>query len=239
MDAFLKQFGRNLALRAFGVGGATVTIEPSLNGNFTPLRQGLAATNTTIHGRTGIVVAMTRGPSRTIELNQPVAGMLGSASGQTARIRGNRNSGFAQGIRVAASDASARKAYMFAESADIENNLIALRLPWQARQRGGVWVGNCLGVRVNGNRIVDHAYQPLSDGEASIGLDSDGIRLWGFYGPLVEARGNLMHGTSVGIRWHPIGRAEPTWGRPDIFARAFADNAYSGMGSATDPAVIP
>lgn len=238
MAAFLVGFRRQLALRVFGQGGSA-TIPPAMNGTFNTVRSGLTDSNPTIHGRTGIVVALSRGPKRSLELNQPVAQLLVGATGQTVRVRGNRISGFAQGVRVAASSGAARTSYMFAQSVDVEENEIALRLPWQARQRGGIWVGNTLSVRVNGNRIFDPHYRPLSDGEPPIGLDADGIRLWGWFGPLVEARGNFVHGTSVGLRWTPLGKPEPGWGRPDVFARALAGNAYSGMGRPTLPAVIP
>ena len=238
MSGFLVNFRRQLALRAFGLGG-NATIPADLNGNFNTVRSGLTGSNPTIHGRTGIVVAMSRGPVRSLALDQPVAQLLLGAAGQTARVRGNRISGFVQGVRVAASSGAARTSYMFAQSVDVQENEIALRLPWQARQRGGIWIGNTLSLRVNGNRIFDPLYRPMSESEPPLGFDADGIRLWGWYGPLVEARGNFVHGTSVGIRWNPLGVAEPRWGRPDVFARGFADNAYSGMGKPTLPAVIP
>ena len=238
MAAFLVSVRRQLALRMFGL-GSTAVIAPALNGAFNPLRDGLTRSNTRIHGRTGIVVAMSRGPIRNRGVQLPIAAEFFDENGQTARIRGNRISGFVQGIRVAASSTTARTSFMFARSVDVHDNQIALHLPWQARQRGGIWVGNCLSVRANGNRVFDMTYQPMDDNEPPIGLDADGIRLWGWFGPLVEARGNLVHGTSVGIRWTPLGDTEPSWGRPDIFVRAFADNAYSGMGRPTLPATIP
>jgi hypothetical protein len=238
MAAFLNSFRKQLALRAFGL-PSNAAIPADMLGNFNAVRSGLTRTNATIHGRTGIVVAISRGPVRSLTFNQPVAQLLMGAPGQTARVQGNRISGFVQGVRVAASSQAARTSYMFAQSVDVQENQIALRLPWQARQRGGIWVGHTLSLRVNGNRILDPLYQPMSDNEPPIGFDADGIRLWGWYGPLVEARGNFVHGTSVGIRWKPLGMAEPSWGRPDVFARGFADNAYSGIGKPTLPAVIP
>ena len=237
MAAFLTRFRRQLARRMFGL-DSNATIAPQINFAFTTVRAGLAGSNPTIHGRTGIVVAMSRGPKRSLRRNQPVAALLYGSEGQTARVRGNRIAGFTQGIRVAASGGS-RTSYVFAQSVDVQENDIALRLPWQARQRGGIWLGNILSLRLNGNRIHDPLYKAMDDGEQPYGLDADGIRLWGWYGPLVEARGNFVHGTSVGIRWNPLGGVEPSWGRNDIFIRAFADNAYSGRGMPTLPAVIP
>ena len=240
MDAFLKDFRLALALRIFGAGGNFVTIAPGFDTRFDRLRQGLLASNAVIHGRTGIVVAITRGPSRSLGLNQPVAQLLSAGPRQGARIRGNRITGFAQGVRVAASSRSTSTTFLFADSAEVLDNAVELRLPWQARQRGGIWIGNVLSVRVNGNRIVEPGYFALSDGEPGYGIDADGIRFWGWFGPLAEARGNLVHGPSVGIRWNPLGNlTEPGWGRPDVFVRAVADNAYSGMGLPVLPPGAP
>lgn len=240
MDAFLRRFRSALALRIFGAGGNSVVIAPSIATRFDTLRQGLLASNSVIHGRAGIVVAVTRGPSRSLGLNQPVAQLLAAGPRQGARIRGNRIDGFAQGVRVASSSRNTSGTFLFADTAEVLDNAIELRLPWQARQRGGIWIGNTLTVRVNGNRIVDPRYAPMSDDEPGIGLDADGIRFWGWFGPLVEARGNLVHGPSVGIRWKALGNLnEPGWGRPDVFVRVVADNAYSGRGQPVLPPGAP
>lgn len=238
MAAFLRHFRRNLGLRIFGLAGSP-NVPPALNGMFNVVRGGLAASNAALHGRTGIVMAATRGLMRSQRRERPIAELLFGSTGQTARICGNRISGFAQGIRVAGSAGSSRTSYVFVRSVDVLDNQIALRLPWQARQRGGIWVGNALSLRVNGNRVVDVLYRALAGGEPPLGFDADGIRLWGWFGPLVEARGNFVHGTSVGVRWHPLGRVEPTWGRPDVFVRAIGDNAYSGMGAPILPVGAP
>lgn len=238
MDDFLHGFRQALALAAFELTSSAV-IPPDLMAQFDTLRNGLLASNQTSYGGAGITVAVSRGPNRGRTLIRPVAALLTRPGGQSARIRGNRVSGFAQGIRVAGSSRGLRSNHLFMRSVEVQDNRIELRLPWQARQRGGIWVGSTLAVRVNGNLIVDPEYMPLADGEPPIGLDSDGIRLWGWFGPLVEVRGNFSHGTSVGIRWVSLGNDEPSWGRPDVFIGAFADNAYSGMGSPTLPTTLP
>ena len=237
MDDFLRGFRRNLAQAIFGL-ASTAAIPAGTGALFQPLRDGLIASNATAYGRTGITVAVSRGPHRGKTLARPVAALL-TLPGQSARIRGNQVSGFAQGIRVAGSARGLRSNLVFLRSAEVQDNRIELRLPWQARQRGGIRIGSALSARVNGNQIVDPGYLPLADNEPPIGLDSDGIRLWGWFGPLVEVRGNFCHGTSVGIRWRSLGNDEPGWGRPDVFIGAFADNAYSGMGSPTLPATLP
>ncbi|MBD9526976.1 hypothetical protein [Paracoccus sp. PAR01] len=238
MDDFLQGFRQRLVLTLFGLGGGA-QIPADLLGNFNTVRSGLTASNQTIHGSAGIVVAASRGPKRAEPRNQPIAELL-ATPGQSARISGNRVSGFAQGVRVAASgNGSDRSNFLFFESVEVSENRISLRLPWQARQRGGIRIGHALGLRVIGNRVVDPFYVARSDGEPPIGLDSEGIRLWGWYGPMVETRGNFSHGVAVGIRWHPLGRTEPLWGRPDVFMRRFDANAYSGMGQSSEPAILP
>ncbi|MFH5774284.1 hypothetical protein ACHFJ0_08510 [Paracoccus sp. NGMCC 1.201697] len=239
MDDFLRFFRQNLALRMFGIGGSA-TIPADLNGNFNNLRSGLVASNPQRHGRAGIVVAMSRGPKRALSRAEPVAALYASTEpGQSARIQGNRVAGFAQGIRVAASSFLDRSNFVFVRDVEIMDNQISLLMPWQSRQRGGIRVGHALSARINGNRIVDRLYRPLADNEAPIGLDSEGIRLWGWYGPLLEVRGNFSHGMAYGIRWNRLGGLEPSWGRPDRFVRAFADNAYSGMGQPSEPTTLP
>ena len=237
MDDFLRGFRRDLARAIFGIASPAV-IPAGMGALFQPLRDGLIATNGVAHGRTGITVAVSRGPHRGKTLARPVAALL-ARPGQSARIRGNHVIGFAQGIRVAASSRGLRSNFVFLRSVEVQDNRIELRLPWQARQRGGIRIGSTLSARINGNQIVDPGYLPLADNEPPIGLDSDGIRLWGWFGPLVEVRGNFCHGPSVGIRWTSLGNDEPSWGRPDIFIGAFADNAYSGMGSPTQPTTLP
>lgn len=237
MDDFLRDFRRDLARAVFGL-GSSATIPAGMGPLFQPLRDGLTATNGLVHGRTGITVAASRGPARGKTLARPVAALL-ALPGQGARIRGNQVSGFAQGIRVAGSSGRSRSNFIFLRSVEVQDNRIDLRLPWQARQRGGIWIGSTLSARINGNQAIDAGYVPLADGEQPIGLDCDGIRLWGWFGPLVEVRGNFCHGPSVGIRWVSLGNDEPSWGRPDVFIGAFADNAYSGMGSPSLPATLP
>lgn len=236
MDDYLRDFRQNLARAVFGL-TSPVTIPTGMGPSFQPLRDGLIATNAVTHGRTGITVAASRGPVRSKALPRPVAALL-TQPGQGARIRGNRISGFTQGIRVAGSTRQ-QSNFVFLHAVEVQDNRIGLRLPWQARQRGGIWIGSTLSARINGNQIIDPAYMPLADGEGPIGLDCDGIRLWGWFGPLVEVRGNFCHGTSVGIRWVSLGNDEPSWGRPDIFIGAFADNAYSGPGLPSRPTTLP
>lgn len=241
MAGFLMGFRRRLALRIFGM-GTSPNVPPGLNGLFNVVRNGLTASNAAIHGRTGIVVAASRGLMRSPGRAPPIAELLFGSTGQTVRIRGNRISGFAQGIRVAASSGASRTSFVFARSVEALDNEIALRLPWQARQRGGIWVSHTLSLRVNGNRVVNALYRPYrppANNEPPLGFDADGIRLWGWFGPLVEARGNFVHGTSVGIRWNPLGRVEPSLGRRDVFVRAITDNAYSGMGTPILPVGAP
>ncbi len=241
MQAFLSDLRRGLARRVFGVGGDWLSFATFLTAAFARFRNGVAGTNTLQHGRTGIAVGMSRGPSQLGWAGDPVAGLFAAASGQSARIHGNRVEGFAQGIRVGASAGPQRNRHLFAQSVEVADNRIALRLPWQARQRGGIWVGNALSVAVTGNRIIDPAYVPRAGtGAAAIeALDVDGIRLWGWFGPFVQVTGNLVHGATVGLRWQPMGRSEPMGARRDVFVRAVRDNAYSGDWQAQLPASIP
>lgn len=242
MEAFLRRFRTALGRRVFGVAsGFAVTIPTAVNGRFGALRELLQGTNQRIHGTAGIIVAMTTGPFRSPGNREPVAALYNEPGGQTVMITGNRISGFAQGIHVATSRSSGRPGFpgvrtnvVFANAVEITSNRILLRLPSQVRQRHGIMVGNTLAVRVIGNRVEDGLYRPFVESSpGTIGLDVDGIRLYGYFGPLVEVTGNLSHGMSVGIRFVNLTPPGLQAARPrDVFVAAIRDNAYSGDGTA-------
>jgi hypothetical protein len=236
MEGFLRRFRTALGRRIFGVAtGFTATIPASVNGSFGLLREHVQETNEVIHGAAGVVVALTRGPRRSPGNREPIAALYNETAvdGQTVSIAGNRIAGFVQGIRVGASRGGKdRSNLIFAQSVEICGNRIRLRLPTQARQRHGIFIGNSLSARVVANRVEDPLYRPR-EVSGGIAIDADGIRLFGHYGPLVEVAGNLTHGTSVGIRLHSRTSAALQQQRAqDRFVAAVRDNAYSGDGVA-------
>ena len=230
MEIFLRRFRKAMARQMFGAAGGGVVVPAAVNGRLAELAALVAATNTTAHGSAGITIAMTRGPIRSLERVEPVSALFADASGQTARVACNRIAGFAQGVHVGASGGGTRTSYRFARRVEVADNHIRLRVPAQARQRHGIMVGNALSVRVTGNLIHDLHYRAVADGAAPMVTDLDGIRLSGWFGPMLEASGNTLHGPTIGVRLTALGTPEPSWGRPDVFVRRITDNAYSGDG---------
>ena len=235
MRAFLRRFRRDLARAALRLPtDRTVTIPSSVRPALDGIAGLLAASNQVIHGTAGIVVALNDTAFRSPATPGSISRLFPQGPGQTIAVTGNHVSGFRQGIRVGAS--RDRNLINLIHSVDVNDNHVELRLPMQAYQRHGIFVGHALTARVTGNRIEDPSYDPTfhsAEAQEREPVDCDGIRLWGVYGPLVQVIGNLSYGVTVGIRYQNVGSPDPNLGQATVQnARIIADNAYVGDGSA-------
>jgi len=225
MQRFLRGFRVRLARALMDptVGGASVpaTVRPNLD----LLRVDIIRSNATQAGMAGIVVVQRGGPFRSRNATH-TADPLMTDGGARVLVADNMLEGFVQGIRLAAT--GARDSWHFLGEARVTGNRIGLRLPVQAHQRGGVLLGNALLAQVEDNTVLNPAWQPtqMLDGHA---IDTDGIRLWGAYGPMVRVRGNTVQGLTVGLRFAALNAAGPG------AVRQLADNANV---SALDPQIV-
>ena len=225
MQRFLRGFRVRLArvLMDPAVGGASVpaTVRPGLD----LLRDDIIRSNAAQAGQAGIVVVQRGGPFRSRNATH-TADPLMTDGGARVLVADNVLEGFVQGIRLAAT--GARDSWHFLGEARVTGNRIGLRLPVQAHQRGGVLLGNALLAQVEDNTVLNPAWQPtpMLGGHA---IDTDGIRLWGAYGPLVRVRGNTVQGLTVGLRFAALNAAGPG------AVRQLADNANV---SVLDPQIV-
>jgi hypothetical protein len=218
MQRFLRGFRVRLAraMMDSAVGGASVpaTVRPGLD----RLRDDIIRSNAAQAGKSGIVVVQRGGPFRSRNATH-TADPLMTDGGARVLVADNMLEGFVQGIRLAAT--GARDSWHFLGEARVTGNRIALRLPVQAYQRGGVLLGNALLAQVEDNTVLNPAWQPtqMLGGHA---IDTDGIRLWGAFGPMVLVRGNTVQGLTVGLRFAALNAAGPG------AVRQLADNANVG-----------
>ena len=225
MQRFLRDFRVRLARALMDptVGGASVpaTVRPTLD----LLRDDIIRSNATQAGKAGIVVVQRGGPFRSRN-SKHTADSLMRDGGARVLVADNMLEGFVQGIRLAAT--GARDSWHFLGEARVTGNRIALRLPVQAYQRGGVLLGNALLAQVENNTVLNPDWQPtqMLGGHA---IDTDGIRLWGAYGPMVRVRGNTVQGLTVGLRFAALNTAGPG------AVRELAANAHV---SALDPQIV-
>ena len=225
MRRFLRRFRVRLARALMDpvVGGASVpaTVRPGLD----LLRDDIIRSNAAQAGQAGIVVVQRGGPFRSRNATHN-ANPLMTDGGARVLVADNVLEGFVQGIRLAAT--GARDSWHFLGEARVTGNRIGLRLPVQAHQRGGVLLGNALLAQVEDNTVLNPAWQPtpMLGGHA---IDTDGIRLWGSYGPMVRVRGNTVQGLTVGLRFAALNAAGPG------AVRQLADNATV---SALDPQIV-
>jgi hypothetical protein len=235
MRDFLRHFRRGLAAATLRGGAEGVTIP----GNVRPVLDTLAgllfASNATAAGRAGIAVGLNATPNQARRNEESVFRLLYDGDGGRIAIRNNRIRGFTQGIRVGASRREWPQGEFpdrrhLARAVEIRENHVELRLPMQAKQRHGIFLGNALSAHVMDNRVIDPNYVPTPNFEQLRAVvDCDGIRLWGAYGPLVIVRGNLAYGVTVGVRMVETGAQ----GMPPVSVqqiRSLIDNAYVGDG---------
>jgi hypothetical protein len=218
MRRFLRSLRVRLARETMtpGTGPASVpaTVRPALD----LLAADIVRSNAAQAGAAGIVVVQRGGPFRSRNPGFSADTLL-AGGGARVRIGDNMIEGFVQGIRLAATGAADR--WHFLGEASVTGNRIALRLPVQAYQRGGVLLGNALVAQVEDNTVLNPAWQANQPLGGHL-IDADGIRLWGAYGPMVRVRGNTVHGVTVGVRLAALNAA----GQGAV--RMLADNATAG-----------
>lgn len=141
------------------------------------------------------------------------------------RILHNRIEGCQQGIHLGASHRESE-----AEGQDcefdrldtvlVQGNSVDVHLsPETARERHGIFVGNAWHSTVQDNRVR------VSRTEAGADWHIDGIRAWGFFGPLMILRQNHIEGANTGIRVFPA-TADDCW--PSVRHWYVADNVALG-----------
>ncbi|MEM6791398.1 MAG: DUF6519 domain-containing protein [Myxococcota bacterium] len=144
-----------------------------------------------------------------------------------ATIRGNRVDGFVQGIHIGTSynqDLDQREQRMRSYRARVHDNVVKLRVPGIARERHGIFVGNAHSAYVTDN-TVELTYPAINRWNQQD--PTDGIRLWGSYGPLVHVTGNHVVGVPTGVRFNAL---NPHIGTNPHASWRFEHNAYAGFG---------
>ncbi|SEK59894.1 hypothetical protein SAMN04515665_103142 [Blastococcus sp. DSM 46786] len=231
MRAFVRRFRSDLARAVLGVQPETdVTVPGDVRPAFDRLAALLTASNRSVTGAAGIVVALNGSAFRNPGNRTRLSRLFPQGMGETVTVADNDVRGFRQGIRIGAGGRKRSANVHVAHSVDVTGNHVELRVPMQARQRHGIFVGGALTVRVVGNRVEDLAFEPGAQVERPPlpVVDCDGLRLWGHYGPLVQVRENLAYGVTVGVRFTDTA-PPPAAGPHD--ARTVADNAYVGPGT--------
>jgi hypothetical protein len=206
--ANLRRLKAGLARRMFGL-VAPPTIPAPAQPVFAELARRIVNSASVSSGHQGIAIGGNRAVSRPWNSSGNIHTLLGGERTADVHIAGNRVIGFRQGISVALSDSQrlGSNRYLFAHSVRITGNSIDLRVPLFARQRHGILVGHALSVQVGGNRIeVLEPSQP--NWAVSLPL-TDGIRIWGQYGPYLHVQDNLTVGVWTGVRVNALNRDEP------------------------------
>jgi hypothetical protein len=233
MRMFIRQFRSALARAMLTGSSAGVTIPAAVRPVLDRLAAMVIDSNARIHGDAGIVVALNHTALRSPNNTAAISRLFPQSPDAPITISGNRVTGFRRGIHVGAS--RSRSNLQVAHAVDVIENHIALRLPMQAYQRHGIFVGGALSVRIKGNRVENLAYDPTflqPQGEPRAPVDCDGIRLWGAFGPLVQVFENLIYGTTVGLRFENLALPDPALGQVVIQnSRFFGLNAYVGDGT--------
>lgn len=160
----------------------------------------------------GIVVAKNRAPE-------------GAGPSPDLRVLNNRVEGCQQGIHLGASHGTEGQdlpecAHDALDTVLVQGNTVDVVLsPETSRERHGIFVGNARHVTVQDNRVR------VRRTEAGGVWRVDGIRAFGFFGPLVLVRQNLVEGADVGIRVVPAG-PDQCW--PPVRHWYVSDNACLG-----------
>lgn len=232
ITADLTRFRVRLARAAFGL----PTLPPlNVPGNarvgLTPIVQRLLRDNSITAGGQGIVIGGKRTPAvgATVTLEDWNQMFVGAPYAPSARVSGNRVTGFTQGIHIGTSDntsAQRRRRRMRTYLARVTDNTVTLRVPSLARERHGIFVGNAHQVQVRDN-VVERVYPTIERWLDQPPLD--GIRLWGSYGPMLHVTGNHCAGTSTGLVIQVVNRDMRTYPSLSWVAEA---NSYSGYGAA-------
>ena len=125
--------------------------------------------------------------------------VVGGRIANDIRILNNRMSGVLQGIHVGVSHRVAASGTPdMAGTVHIMGNNIGVLLPPGARERHGIFVGNC------DSLIVQNNYASVRRFLVTSQVSIEGIRIYGHLGRMMVVRQNHLVGTTVGIRVVPL-----------------------------------
>lgn len=127
--------------------------------------------------------------------------VIGGTTAPDIRVHGNTIRSVRQGIHVGLSHREDKPSDEYDQIgvAVIRDNTVAVMLSSEMRgERHGIFVGNCGSLNVDGNFV-----RVVRDG-GSTQLRTEGIRIYGYLGPRMIARGNHIEGASIGIRVEPL-----------------------------------
>lgn len=128
--------------------------------------------------------------------------VVGGTTAPEVRIRGNSIESVRQGIHIGMSHREAppgKQLYDRAGIIGVADNSVVVVLSSEMRgERHGIFAGNCDSLLIEGNYV-----RVLRD-TGSDNLGVEGIRVYGYLGPRMIARGNLLEGVRTGVRVVPL-----------------------------------
>lgn len=201
--AHVRRVRRGLARFALDLDPG-INIPPEARGIMSQMGTSVAATANVDYGHAGVIVAAPRGPTVNGSVNP--ARLANDTTAQSVRINNNRISGFHQGVRIGGdfrNRSGLDTAHTLFRDVEVDGNRIDLRLPMYARSRWGVMVGSALSAAVRNNRVINLYDGPTDDIPNPLS-PTDGIRLWGVFGPFVQIERNACFGTTHGVRLHTL-----------------------------------
>ena len=249
----LKQL-RSAVVRSFLNGNSDVTVPNPWQIDFDRIEQTIL-TGVQSAGNQGIVISGYKTPyfgntgdqgsglfNTSLGAPEYIKASSNNSYAPNIKVLSNRVIGFIQGIHIGTSHNRLRSAYdqlnnyntrdrrLRSYNVHIASNTVTLSLPQFAQERHGIFVGHAHSVRLYDN-LIEVLY-PNRDRRGWQALPpTDGIRLYGVYGPLVQIRQNLCIGMSTGIRLQAR-NAGPPENLYSTVARSVVDNAYAGFGTA-------
>ncbi|HEU0012789.1 MAG TPA: DUF6519 domain-containing protein [Longimicrobium sp.] len=150
--------------------------------------------------RTGQAATATRAVSRWVARLENIAAqgiVVGGTIAGDVRVRRNTLDDVVQGVHVGLSHAGPRGQVDAADNVEVSGNTISVRARHgQPATAHGIFVGNAYQVMVDENRIASTADLDVDD--------HAGIRLHGWYGPMVTLRENRMESTGLGIYFNAL-----------------------------------
>jgi hypothetical protein len=233
----LRQLRARLARRLLGDSGVEVTIPRTVRGLLEELTINVQGASALATGSQGIVIAGDRTPF--FGASEPYGNglfMVGGDTAPSATVTHNQITGFAEGIHIGTSNDTSK--YHRSYHLQLTGNTIELHAAPLAAERHGIFVGHAHTVKILDNLIQVVQPSPSDWNRPRRGSrlpplpPTDGIRLYGVYGPLLQIRQNHCIGPTLGISVNArhAGRHEERIGvRP---AWRVVDNAYAGFGTA-------
>ena len=148
--------------------------------------------------------------------------VIGGTTAPDIRVLGNTIQSVRQGIHIGLSHREDKPSDEYDQIgvAVIRDNTIGVMLSSEMRgERHGIFVGNCGSLNVDGNFV-----RVERDG-GSTSLRTEGVRIYGYLGPRMIARGNHIEGATIGIRVEPLEELEELKSAQWLVADTMASNA--------------